>query len=151
VKKNLLNKTAAEEVIARVNRLDKNSARQWGTMTVAEMLHHCYRANTTILQSDTENKPSTLKQWFMKVLFLYIAPAFPKNVKGPKRIDPKLIRIMEDEFEEKRRLYIETVKAFPERKTRIVASHPFFGRLNTKEWGIFTWMHMDHHLRQFGV
>ena len=29
--------------------------------------------------------------------------------------------------------------------------HPFFGNFTPEEWGIFTWKHLDHHFRQFGV
>ena len=29
--------------------------------------------------------------------------------------------------------------------------HSFFGRLTPEQWGILTYKHLDHHLRQFGV
>ena len=29
--------------------------------------------------------------------------------------------------------------------------HPLFGRLSFREWGVATYKHTDHHLRQFGV
>ena len=29
--------------------------------------------------------------------------------------------------------------------------HPAFGQLNGRMWGVLTWRHLDHHLRQFGV
>lgn len=29
--------------------------------------------------------------------------------------------------------------------------HPAFGRLGRREWGVLSWKHLDHHLRQFGV
>ena len=30
-------------------------------------------------------------------------------------------------------------------------AHPVFGRLSGREWGRICWMHLDYHLRQFGV
>ncbi|HLP18484.1 MAG TPA: DUF1569 domain-containing protein, partial [Bacteroidota bacterium] len=30
-------------------------------------------------------------------------------------------------------------------------THAFFGELTPGEWGIITYKHLDHHLRQFGV
>ena len=30
-------------------------------------------------------------------------------------------------------------------------AHPVFGRLRGREWGRICWMHLDYHLRQFGV
>jgi hypothetical protein len=29
--------------------------------------------------------------------------------------------------------------------------HPLFGRLSFREWGVATYKHADHHLRQFGA
>ena len=29
--------------------------------------------------------------------------------------------------------------------------HPLFGRLSFEEWGVATYKHTDHHLRQFGA
>jgi hypothetical protein len=31
------------------------------------------------------------------------------------------------------------------------AVHPLFGRLSFREWGVATYKHTDHHLRQFGL
>jgi hypothetical protein len=30
-------------------------------------------------------------------------------------------------------------------------SHPAFGTMTHKDWGVLTWRHVNHHLRQFGV
>jgi hypothetical protein len=30
------------------------------------------------------------------------------------------------------------------------APHPFFGPLTADEWQRLQWLHLDHHLRQFG-
>ena len=30
-------------------------------------------------------------------------------------------------------------------------THPIFGRVSGQEWGLLCWMHLDYHLRQFGV
>ncbi len=35
--------------------------------------------------------------------------------------------------------------------TRFKLANPSFGYLTTKQCGLATWMHLDHHLRQFGV
>jgi len=33
----------------------------------------------------------------------------------------------------------------------ITGLHPVFGPFSTMEWRRFVYLHMDHHLRQFGV
>jgi len=32
-----------------------------------------------------------------------------------------------------------------------LALHPNWGRLSRREWGVFFYRHLDHHLKQFGV
>jgi hypothetical protein len=29
--------------------------------------------------------------------------------------------------------------------------HSFFGKMTPEEWSALNWIHLDHHLRQFGV
>jgi hypothetical protein len=29
--------------------------------------------------------------------------------------------------------------------------HPYFGRMNRRDWGVFCHRHIDYHLRQFGA
>jgi hypothetical protein len=31
------------------------------------------------------------------------------------------------------------------------AAHPLFGPLNRREWGVATYKHTNHHLKQFGA
>lgn len=151
MKKNLLDKAVGNEIKARFKSLNVEDMPKWGAMSVTEMFHHCMMANTKILEGELKDHKPTLKELVFKNLFLYVLPAFPKNVKGPKMIDPKLVKIQPQDFDVKRIQLLETIELFANRATPIQATHPFFGRLNTKQWGIFSWMHMDHHLRQFGV
>ncbi len=51
----------------------------------------------------------------------------------------------------KQQEFLNLIKKFSTHTDDITLSHPRFGALNTKEWGVFVWMHLDHHLRQFGV
>jgi hypothetical protein len=33
----------------------------------------------------------------------------------------------------------------------VYAAHPMFGSMSRDEWMVWTFRHMDHHLRQFGL
>ena len=84
----------------------------------------------------------------LKHLLLYLAP-FPKGAPTA----PELLQgVPSDDF--------ETDKArLGELLTRIAhgphegpgPAHPLFGALSRQEWGVATYKHTDHHLRQFGV
>ena len=151
MRKNLFDKTTAEDIIARTRLLQADSKGNWGTMNATEMLLHCNKANQQIFDdTEMDYKKSTLKQQVLKFLSLYIVPQFPKNIKGAAKNDTRG-KINPEAFEEQKRKFIETIQKFPDRKGPIKLMHPAFGRLSTKQWGIAAWKHMDHHLRQFGV
>jgi hypothetical protein len=44
---------------------------------------------------------------------------------------------------------LKQVRALPD--DSILQPHPMYGKLNRKQWGRFMYVHLDHHLRQFGV
>jgi hypothetical protein len=150
MKKNLLDKAAAEKIITRVNSLQPTTTGKWGVMDTTEMLLHCNICNKQILEGDIEYSKSTLKQKMLKVLALYVVPNFPKNMATASRNDTHR-RIDQDQFENQKKQFIATIKKFADNKDAIALTHPAFGNLNTNEWGIAAWKHTDHHLRQFGV
>ena len=148
--KSLLEKATAEKLIARVKSLHATNKAKWGVMNATEMLLHVNLCNNQILHGDLEYRKSTLKQKMLRVVALYIAPNFPKNLQTEPRNDTEGI-ISDDEFETQKRRLIKTIAKFAERKKPIELTHPAFGNLNTRQWGIAAFKHTDHHLRQFGV
>lgn len=149
--KNIFNKKAADEIVARTQALTKDRKPAWGSMTVTEMLHHCNTINKMNMEGGPDGRKSTLKQHVLRILVLYITKHIPKNVKPLPGSSHKKLTIPEDQFEEEKAKFIKTIREFSENKRPIQVTHPVFGKLNRREWGVFTWLHMDHHLRQFGV
>jgi hypothetical protein len=149
MRKNLVEKAVAQEIIRRANNLTLNSQPQWGTMNATEMLHHCNLLNNTFLEGKLPHIKTSPVQFISRFLFLNIIPRFPHNLKIPKDNQTKG-KIAEQEFEAERAKFIQTINKFPEQKA-FLTTHPAFGNMNPTEWGKLTWMHMDHHLRQFGV
>jgi hypothetical protein len=150
MKKNLLNKTAAEKMIARVNALKADTKPKWGIMNATEMLLHCNLCNNQVLERNIPYQHSTVKQQLLRIIALYIAPNFPKNLKTEPDNDTSG-KIGTDQFEAQKKLFINTMQQFAKRKEPITLTHPAFGNLNTTQWGIAERKHTDHHLRQFGV
>lgn len=151
MKKNLFDHSAIEATISRVLKLDSSSSGRWGSMNVTEMLHHCNLCNEQILEGQSVVPSRTsLKQWFVRLLSLYVVPAFPKNMKGAEENDTKN-KVSGDSFETEREKFIGLMLCFDQFRGAVQITHPAFGRLNTRQWGRAAWMHMDHHLRQFGV
>ena len=57
------------------------------------------------------------------------------------------------DFEKEKADFITALKKLSEggEKVANASLHPFFGKMNAKEWGRINYKHADHHLSQFGV
>lgn len=150
MKKNLLDKAAAESIIERISRLNASQKANWGDMNASEMLLHCNICNRQILEEGRGNKSTTVKQYLLRILALYIAPGFKKGIKGESKNDT-LGKARPEQFEELRNEFIALIRRFPENKQPLTLTHTAFGNISTNQWGIAAYKHMDHHLRQFGV
>lgn len=145
----LFNPTDREALLARINNLQPDVARQWGKMNPAQMLCHCSRA----LETATGDRP--MKQKFIgKVL----APLVRKSVLGEKPFgrnsptDPTFVVADERDFAKERARLTDLISSFTQRGEDAAGkeTHAFFGKLTGKEWGELMYKHIDHHLRQFG-
>ncbi|MBC8085357.1 MAG: DUF1569 domain-containing protein [Hymenobacter sp.] len=148
MKKNLLVEKDTNELIARALTLTPDNKGHWGNMSVTTMLKHCNVVNTAILSYDQAPKAPTIKQRFLLV-GLYLMKELPKSVKTR----PEYVNFKEDELEfaHEKNIFMQTIAEYIDYPKTLTAIHPVFGPLNTKEWGRFGWLHMDHHLRQFDV
>lgn len=150
MKKSLRNNDCAEDLVRRVQALKAEAAPLWGRMNATEMLLHCNVVNEHLLNAPPHRKGTRLKQYIGRWLVLYLLPAFPKNARTPARNDTKG-KIDPAAFGAERTKFITLIRQFPQHTKPIRLPHPYFGDLDTRQWGLAGWKHMDHHLRQFGV
>lgn len=137
-----------QNLLERLDQLTPQTTRKWGTMTVDQMLKHCYQANELMMKgSGTKNEK--LKQKLIRLFFIKFDFTLPKNVKAPKAI--RQTEELSNEFPAMKSALCEQIKQFEQHQFPEKMYHPAFGNLTAKEYGIAIWKHMDHHLRQFGV
>lgn len=151
MKKNLLEEKVKVEIINRSRQLNEDAAPLWGKMNAAEMLHHCAKALQVTLQQPQSGKPSTLKQSIARYLVLLFVPRLPKGARAPHLLDVKRNNITGLSFENELAQFANSMELFYRFEDKILTTHPYFGQMSRKQWGVLTWMHIDHHLRQFGV
>jgi hypothetical protein len=148
--KNLFEKSVYEEVMERIGKLGPDSQRQWGKMTVAQMLAHCKRAFRVPLSEKPLPRmfPGRLVGWLIRHK-LYDSKPYAKGLPTAPGF---IIRDERDFVKEKTEL-IGLVSQFYQRGPEHVGKHPhpFFGSLTSEQWGRSMWKHLDHHLRQFNV
>jgi len=150
MKNNLLNPDAAEAIINRVLRLRVSQPAYWGEMNATEMLLHCNLCNSQILTESKSGQKTKVKQLLLRLLVIYMGSNFKKNIRADKRNDTKG-RIKSSDFDVEKKRFIQLVKQFPNVNKPLTLTHPAFGNISTREWGVAAYKHMDHHLRQFGL
>jgi hypothetical protein len=151
MKKNLFEEKVKDEIIHRSLLLTDDTKPNWGTMNSPEMLHHCANAIRATIKQKSEAKASTTKQKVARFLMLNILSSFPKGAKTPKVLDVKLNKVSGLTLTNELANFEDALNEFYTFDGNINTTHPYFGNLSRRQWGILTWMHMDHHLRQFGV
>lgn len=149
--KNIFTKEVTNEVIGRINKLDKNTQPQWGKMSVGQMLAHCNVTYEMDLE-DNHPKPNAVAKFFLKA-FVKNAVVTEKPYKKNGQTAPQFVMKESKDFQqEKSRLvnYIEKTQQLGESHYEGRESHSF-GKLNAMEWNNMFYKHLDHHLSQFGV
>lgn len=147
----LFTTTHNQKIINRINSLTPATQSLWGKMNVSQMLAHC-QAPLNVAYGDLK-----LKRGFIGILFGgLIRKKLTKDEKPFDRnlpTDKGFIVVDQREFENEKKKLIVLVDKFqkigPSGITK--GAHPFFGKMNEREWDAIQWKHLDHHLRQFGA
>jgi hypothetical protein len=145
----ILNESDRAAITNRVRSLSASSTRRWGSMDVAGMLRHLRLAAQMNLGE--YSVPSANKRAFqvfpLKHLILYVFP-FPKSAPTA----PMLKIDIAASLEEERAALLEVLERIGTGlRDGMGPDHPLFGPLNWREWGVATYKHTDHHLKQFGA
>lgn len=148
--KSVYNPSDNDAFIARINLLTKDSQPLWGKMTVGQMLSHC-QAPIDVAFGDLELRSNFIMRLMGKLFKNKIlnSAEFKKN--SPTA--PDFIRKDEYDFEATKSELIRKFRRFAELGHQSIKSnkHPFFGTMTYEEWDKLHSMHLDHHLKQFGV
>lgn len=147
---NIFDKKINSEVLARLDNIRSDSERLWGEMTVAQMLLHCQKP-MNVAEGKLQVKTGIQTYFiggFSKYSFLK-SDGFEKNLPT----SPEFIVAHEPDFDKEKEILAEMIKQFGETGGAIILNnqHPFFGTMTADEWGILQYLHIDHHLQQFGA
>ena len=147
--RSILNERDRAAIVSRVRSLSASSAGRWGSMDVASMLQHlCLSARMGLGDLPVLSVNKRAFQMFpLKHLLLYVLP-FPKGAPTA----PELKSSISGSFEERRAALLELLERIGTGPHEGAApAHPLFGPMTWREWGVLTYKHADHHLRQFGA
>lgn len=146
--KSIFDEKTYQEVLDRLNALSPESERQWGKMTVSQMLWHC---QIFVRQAIKNKKPTKRSNPLIRLFFkksMYSDKPWRKNLPtlpAAKTAETK-------DFDHELKVLQEMVLQLHQLKERDNWNpHPLFGEFTPEQWGMLEYKHLDHHLRQFGV
>jgi len=145
----ILNDVDRTAICQRIDSVTGASAARWGRMDAKAMLTHLRDSALMALgELPVAGKGKRVFQVFpIKHLILYVAP-FPKGAPtAPELLVPDVAPV--EAIRSELVSLVERIAAGP--REGFGPDHPLFGRLSFREWGVATYKHTDHHLRQFGV
>jgi len=151
-------KTLAEpsdqaEIRTRLKNLRADSRGRWGHMTANEMVCHLADSFRILLDRKT-TKP--FDNWFtrtiLKAVALQLPARWPPGIRTAPELDQRIggtkpVAFAADVAELE--ALMSAIVAAPATLDR--RPHPLFGPMSSAEWLRWGYLHMDHHLRQFGA
>lgn len=147
----LFSSTAVDAAFNRIHNLQPDASPRWGSMNPATMLQHCRIITESMIRQRPAASTPTLRQRIMRTLILNGIIKIPHGRQMPKHIAEQMSAAGQAEFATEKAALLQALEAFAAFRGDLNGAHPRFGKMNRTQWGRFAWVHLDHHLRQFGV
>lgn len=152
MKKNILDATARAAMLARLAQLRADSPALWGKMNASQCACHLAdQLRIAFGEIKVAGTPPFIGRTLVKTLVLWGMPAPKGKVQTMPEIDQLSAGTKPTTMEADQK----TLLALIDRLLAIDPNfdfqvHPNFGRFTKAQWGRMVWIHMNHHLSQFG-
>ena len=153
MKKTLANVRDKQEIVARLEKVRPDSARQWGKMTAPQMVCHLCDSFRGVMG---EKPISQMRGFYPRRLFKWIVLdlplRWPHDMKTMPEVDQLIGGTPPAEFERDVRELRGLLDRFTHQPRDFRwALHPFFLDMPEQDWMRWGYLHLDLHFRQFGV
>ena len=142
-----------ENLLGKLEKLNKDTQPQWGTMTAQKMVEHLINSfkiangKMEIECFSDEAKLPVLKKILMSDRPMPKGFDSPANQKVPQNYQFENLDSAKSELRKQVDDYYKVFEENPDSKF----VNPTFGELNKNEWDQFHKKHLTHHLSQFGL
>ena len=141
------------EILRRLSVVGPDRIARWGRMSAHQMICHLSdslrMATGEKLVSDASGP---LQRTVLKWMVLYLPLRWPAGILTTPEIDQEIGGTRPVDFAADMatlEALLDRITTQPERIDRRL--HPVFGRMSEAAWLRWAYLHMDHHLRQFGA
>jgi hypothetical protein len=141
------------EILRRLSLVRPESARRWGRMSAHQMVCHLSDSFLAVI-GRRPISPATgpLQQTVVKWIALYLPVRWPPDIQTRPEVDQTIGGTRPGDFAAdvaQLQMLIELITT--QRDGFEWQCHPIFGRMSEFAWMRWAYLHVDHHLRQFGV
>lgn len=148
---NILKPKDFAEIKERLADLRRDDLPLWGKMNIGEML--CHTADQVKLctgEIKSEDRSRFKTRVIIKNLLL-IGMKVPKGkIETLPELNPHKAGSKPMNFESDRDYLLRKMEEFIAADESSLQAHPTFGQLSKNQWGKIIYLHLDHHLNQFG-
>jgi len=140
-----------EEIVRRLRTIRTDSARRWGRMSAHQMICHLSDSFLAVTgQRDISPASGLLQSTLIKWIALYAPLQWPRGVPTRPEVDQEVGGTKPSHFAADVTQLEMLVELITTRKGCFGPTHPIFGNMSDTDWMRWAYLHMDHHLRQFG-
>ena len=142
------------EILHRLRAMRPESARRWGRMSAPQAVCHLSDAFRIVMgRIPVSHATGLLQRTIVKWIALYLPLRWPGGrILTRPEIDQEVAGTKPGDFAgdvAELECLVELITA--ERRSFDWQAHPIFGRMSDADWLRWGYLHMDHHLRQFGA
>ena len=142
-----------DEILERLRRVNPASTARWGRMSAHQMV--CHLADSLRMatgQRPAQCRAGLLDRTVLKRAVLYLPVRWPPGIPTSPEIDQEQGGTQPVDFASD----VAQLRTLTELVTVQTSgldnrAHPLFGRMSRAAWLRWGYLHMDHHLRQFGA
>lgn len=148
----LLDENVRDAIIQRVNSVKVHDSNYWGVMNPEEMICHISDPLRVITGEKTAAfVGNILSTTIIKWLILTVLPIPEGKVETSREFKQGEEGTRPKTFESDKLTFISLLKNFEKSfEKNPFPVHPSFGKMSKWEWARISYLHIDHHLRQFG-
>jgi hypothetical protein len=151
--KTLAREQCKAEILRRLGTVRPESVRHWGQMSAHQMICHLSDSfRVAMRQKSVGDATGPLQRTLLKWIALYVPVRWPAGILTRPEIDQQCAGTRPVDFAADV-AELETLLELVATRDRTFswAAHPIFGRMSHAAWLRWAYLHMDHHLRQFGA
>lgn len=152
--KTLGNQDDKNQILGRLQEINPGSERRWGKMTPHQMICHLNDSFKSVIgeRSVRARKSNPVTRILVRWLALYAPLKWPRGVPTMPENDQERDGTPPENFKRDRDALVTMIERITSAQRDFQwHPHPLFGEMSERDWMRWGYLHMDHHLRQFGV